>query len=241
MPSGKDVVFYAIPGAIAVVAGVLAYRAFRDRPWEPPKDPPELVVLAPCAAGHHKCGAGKLLVTTGEERDAGLDRCVYREVAACKVQCASEQIVLTGVDQATAKQQLCDPPADLGALIAEEKSYLDGLVAEAGACEGDGFIPTPDGIEQCILKSGKDPTAAGVVFGRIKCKLGTVATADRRPRLVARSEAVAVWCKRDPNATPAALDAGAAGATDAGDAGDAGDAATDAATDAAALVDAAAG
>ncbi len=234
MPSGKDVFFYAIPGAIAVVAGVLAYRAFRDRPWEPPKDSPELVALSPCGAGHYRCRDGKVQVTTGEERDAGLDRCVFREVQTCKFVCASDGIVLTGVDDKTAKAQLCDPPNDLSTLISEEKSYLDGLVTEAGVCEGDGYIPTPDSIEQCILKSGKDPNATGVVFGRIKCRRGVVPTADRTPRLVSRAAAVSVWCKRDPAAVPEApVDGGANLGADAGDAGDAdaGDA-TDASTDA---------
>ena len=223
MATAKDAIFYAIPASIAVVAGVLAYRAWKERPWEPPKDSPELLALSPCGAGHYRCKDGKVQVTTGDERDSAIDRCVFRDLAPCKRACASDGIVLAGVDDGTAKVQLCDAPRNVGTLIGEERSYLEAPVAEAGTCEGDGFIPTPDRIEQCILKSSKDPNAVGVVFGHIKCKLGMVPTADRRPRLVPREAAVAVWCRRDPDAgvddEVDAADAASDAATDASDGG----------------------
>ena len=197
----KAAIFWSIPIGIGVVAAFLGYRALRERPWEePPKDAQPLVRLSPCAAGQYRCHEGNLEVTTGDERDSGL--CEWNAVATCARGCASSRVTLAGVDEATAKLQLCDPPRPLWRLVAEEKSFLDAPVTEAGVCEGDGYIPNEEGFVQCISRSGNDPNAMGVVLGKTTCRFGAVPTADRAPRLIKREEAIAVWCKRDPAGEP---------------------------------------
>ncbi len=215
----KTAIFWSIPIGIGVVAAFLGYRAFRERPWQPSTEPPVVVPLSPCGAGQYRCHEGKVEITTGDERDSGL--CEWKSVAPCARACASSRVTLAGVDEATAKTQLCDPPRHLWRLVAEEKSFLDAPVTEAGVCEGDGYVPNEEGFVQCISRSGNDPSAMGVVLGKTTCRFGAVPTADRAPRLIKREEAIAVWCKRDPAGEP---DAEIEITMD--------DAATDAATDA---------
>lgn len=217
----KDLIFWSVPVAIACVAGVFAWRALRAPDWVPPKDTPELAFIDPCSRGRYRCRAGRVEMTTGDRGDA--NACRYVEVAPCARSCVTELVTLAGVDDAIARTQLCDLPLQPLLLLSKQESYLDTPVADAGICEGDGYVPSDDGFLQCISRSGKDPAATGVVIGRAICRAGVVNNLDRAPRLIKREEAAAVWCKRDPIAdTPADdanTDAGADANADAKEAG----------------------
>ena len=135
----KAAIFWSIPIGIGVVAAFLGYRALRERPWEePPKDAQPLVRLSPCAAGQYRCHEGNLEVTTGDERDSGL--CEWNAVATCARGCASSRVTLAGVDEATAKLQLCDPPRPLWRLVAEEKRFLAAPVPVVFASAREGAV-----------------------------------------------------------------------------------------------------
>lgn len=212
---GKDLIFWSVPLAIAAVAGVFAWRAFHTPEWVPSKDTPELAFVDPCAVGRYRCHKGRVETTTGEHApDGGPNTCAWREIGICSQACVSERVMLAGVDDATAKVQLCNLPKRPLALLSKDESFLDQAIADAGVCEGDGYIPTDDGFVQCILRSGKDPSAAGVVLGRSTCKAGAIKTLDRTPQLIKREEAAAVWCKRDPSADVEEPDAGTDASSD---------------------------
>jgi hypothetical protein len=206
---GKDLIFWSVPAIIACAAGVFAWRAFREPDWAPPRDQPELALLDPCARGRYRCHRGKVEMTTGDRAggDAGPNACAWMELAPCAKGCVTERATLAGVDEATAKGQLCDLPKQPLLLLSSTQSFLDSPVAEAGICEGDGYVPTDDGFIQCIMRAPNDPTAAGVVIAKSICRAGAIKTVDRAPRLIKREEAAALWCKRDPIADTEPLDA----------------------------------
>jgi len=207
---GKDLIFWSVPAVIACVAGVFAWRAFREPDWVPPRDQPELALLEPCARGRYRCRAGKVELTTGDRApDGGPNACAWMELAACARGCVTDRATLAGIDEATAKAQLCDLPKQPLLLLSSTQSFLDSPIADAGMCEGDGYVPTEDGFLQCIMRAPKDPTAAGVVIARSICRAGAVNTLDRAPRLIRREEAAALWCKRDPIADTEPADADA--------------------------------
>ena len=193
---GKDLVVWSVPAALALGALFFAWRAFWPQDVGAPSQPAEFAFVEACAPGRHRCRAKSVEVTTGERGDAGA--CTWRSVGSCVTACVSEQVALAGVDDATAKAQLCDPPRRPLLLLSKTESYLDAPLADAGVCEGDGYIPTSDGFLQCILRSSADRGASGIIFGRAFCRAGTVQTLDRAPRLVRREEAAAIWCRRDP-------------------------------------------
>jgi len=229
MARGKDAIFWAIPGAVALVAAVLAYRAFRSGPDEPSRDAPQMKISL-CEAGRYLCRKGEVLATTGEEGPEGGDRCVRRKLSKCARGCVAEEVTLAGMDEESAKRQLCDMPEYVNVYIRDEKNLLGMPAADAESCEGDGFAPTVDGIQQCILRSVVDPNALGVVVSTARCRLGAVQTIDRQPRLVSREQAIALWCRRDA-AAAAALDTGGVDIGPLGDpldAGDVGDGVSDA-------------
>lgn len=211
---GKDLIFWSVPAAIACVAGFYAYRAFREPPGSSPASPdPRLV--DPCAPGRYRCRAAKVQTTTGEHADGG-QACAYREVATCARGCVSDAVTLV-VDEGTAKTQLCDLPKRPLSLLSSFESLLEAPLVDAGICEGDGYVPSDEGFIQCISRSGKDPSSAGVVIARARCRFGVVPTLERAPLLIKREEAAAVWCKRDPSADVEPADA-AADVEDVGDA-----------------------
>jgi hypothetical protein len=213
-PRLKDAIFWAIPASVAVVAAVLAYRAFKGGHEEPSREPPALKISL-CDAGRYLCRKGEVMATTGEELPEGAanankdghDRCVRRKVGPCVKACVADDVTLAGIDDALAKTQLCDLPEYVNVYVRDERNLLGMPAADAGTCEADGFGPTPDGIEQCILRSVSDPNALGVIVATAKCRLGAVPTVDRRPRLVSRAQAIALWCRRDA-AAAAALETG---------------------------------
>ena len=226
----KDAAFYAVPVAIAAVAGVFAWRAFRGEPDAPSREPETKVLM--CPSGRYRCAKGEILATTGEEKTTG-SGCDEWRVSKCVRACVTESIVLEGVDDDTAKTQLCDAPIDVGPLIASEQTIVD-LGDDGGTCVADGWGPSEDGVLECILRSAKDPDALGVVVARVKCRTAVVPTMDKTPRIVGKDEAIAVWCARSEAALAdagVALDAAAAAdaASDASDASDAGDVTMDAA------------
>lgn len=205
----KDLIFWSVPLIIACVAAFFAWRAFREPEWAPPHDQPELAMIDPCARGRYRCRASRVEMTTGEHaRDGGPMACEWNQVAPCARECVTERATLAGVDDAVAKAQLCDPPKQPLLLLSSTQSFLDSPIAEAGICEGDGYVPTEDGFIQCIMRTPKDPSAAGVVIARSICRAGTIKTLDRAPRLIKREEAAALWCKRDPIADTEPADAG---------------------------------
>jgi hypothetical protein len=213
---GRDLLFWSVPAAVAAVAAFFAFRAFQRDEWVPPKDAPELAFVDPCAVGRYRCRKNRVETTTGERGDGGPLSCAYREIGACSRACVNERVSLAGVDDATAKAQLCNLPKRPLLLLSKTESYLDAPYADAGTCEGDGYVPTPEGFVQCILRSSKDPGLAGVVLGRSFCKVGAVNTLDRTPQLIPREEAAALWCRRDPAADAAEPDAGAPTVADGG-------------------------
>jgi hypothetical protein len=217
--SVKELVIWTIPLGIAGVAAVLGVRAYREKPWEAPPIPSALPPQ--CPDGVYRCRDRELQVSTG---DLGPDgkTCGFKRLSNCTRACSTTQAVLAGVDDDTAKKQLCDPPRKIGTLVSEERSFLSAPVADAEVCEGDGYIPTETGFDQCILKSSNDPAASGIVTGRVRCRFGAVATTERAPRLIKREEAIALWCKREPGWSPA---------LDVEDDGGVSDATTDAASD----------
>ncbi len=205
---GKDLIFWSVPAVIACVAAVFAWRAFREPDWVPPRNQPELALLDPCARGRYRCHGGKVEMSTGDRAmDAGLNACAWMEIAPCARGCVTEQATLAGVDDALAKTQLCDLPKQPLLLLSSTQSFLDAPVSDAGICEGDGYVPTDEGFIQCIMRSPKDPSAAGVVIAKSICRAGTIKTLDRAPRLIRREEAAALWCKRDPIAETEPADA----------------------------------
>jgi hypothetical protein len=205
----KDLIFWSVPAIIACVAGVFAWRAFREPEWAPPRDQPELALLEPCARGRYRCRAGKVEMTTGDRApDGGPNACAWMELATCAKSCVTERATIAGVEDAVAKSQLCDLPKRPLLLLSSTVSFLDSPIAEAGICEGDGYVPTEEGFLQCIMRNAKDPTATGVVIARSICRAGTIKTVDRAPRLISREEAAALWCKRDPIADTEPEDAG---------------------------------
>ena len=228
---GKDLIFWSVPLTIAGVAAVFAWRAFHQPEWVPSKDAPELAYVDACAVGRYRCRKDRVETTTGDRADGG--GCGWRELAVCSRACVSERVALVGVDDQTAKTQLCNPPKRPLLLLSKDESFLDKPLSDAGSCEGDGYIPVDDGFVQCILRSGKDPAASGVVLGHAYCKAGTIKTLDRTPVLIKREEAAAVWCKRDPSADldepEVGVDAGVSDAEAGIDGG--GDAVSDAASD----------
>ena len=118
-----------------------------------------------------------------------------------------EGVTLAGISEEAARVQLCDPPAAPESLVTDAKNHLAESTKDAAICEADGFLPSTEGIEQCILRSVVDPSALGVVVTSAKCRLGAVPTVDRSPRLIQRAQAIALWCKRDPTALDVAEDA----------------------------------
>jgi hypothetical protein len=223
----KDLLFWALPAALAAVAGVFAYRAIRPDEPSPPDGPPERVSLL-CPANHYRCVSGTVSVTTGEEDPGGEVPCTVHVVGRCAQKCVAEGVALVGVADDVAKMQLCDPPADVEPLVASELGIAQLIEDGGGSCVADGFGPSAEGVLQCILKSAKDPDSLGIVVGRITCRTGPVATRDDTPRIVSREQAIALWCRRDSaalSASAVALDAGSTDAADAdADARDAGDA-----------------
>lgn len=224
----KDVVIWSIPLGIAAAAAVFGVTALRDHAWD---EPPTSSVAPPptCPERVYRCREREVQVSTGEPALDGKS-CAFKRVGGCERACASQLAALAGVDDQTAKTQLCDAPKHPARLVSAEQNFLTQPVSEAGVCETDGFIPTDDGFLQCVAKSGIDPNATGVVIARTTCRLGAVPTTDRSPRLIKREEAIAVWCKRDPdpNADVDAPDAGASFDARVDAPGDAADAATDA-------------
>lgn len=223
----KDLIFWSVPAAIAIVAGVFAVRAFRTPDWVPPKDGPDPRLIDPCSPGRYRCRAGKVEVTTGDHADGGA-QCLYRPHAPCARSCVTEQVTMAGVDEKFAQEQLCDPPKRPLALLSKTESFLDAPIADAGMCEGDGYVPTDEGFLQCIMRSAADRASMGIVIARATCRAGAVKTIDRIPRLIKREEAAAVWCKRDPIAEIDDAPDASADAADAADATDATDAKADA-------------
>ncbi|MEO7094670.1 MAG: hypothetical protein ABI175_15540 [Polyangiales bacterium] len=211
---GKDLLFWTIPAAVAVVAAVLGYRALRpEGPPGPDDGPPEHVSLI-CPPHVHRCVSGTVSVTTGEEEPGGEVPCQVQLVGRCAQKCVAEGIALVGVPDDVARTQLCDAPDDVEPLVASELGIAQLIEDGGGSCLADGFGPSTEGVLQCILESAKDPDALGIVVGRITCRAGTVATRDDTPRIVSRAQAIALWCRRDaataPDATKeAAVDAAA--------------------------------
>jgi hypothetical protein len=220
----KDAAFYAVPAAIAVVAGVLAWRAFRgDGPDAPTREPPQSALM--CPSGRVRCAKGELLATTGEEKPNG-SGCDERHVAKCARACVSEGVALEGVDDDTARTQLCDAPENVEPMIASQLTIVE-LGDDGGTCVADGWGPSDDGVLECILRSAKDPDALGVVVARVKCRTPVVPTIDKTPRIVSREQAVAVWCARSIAALSDAgvmVDAMSSPIVDAGSDSDAADA-----------------
>ncbi|GAC1585233.1 MAG: hypothetical protein NVS3B20_14820 [Polyangiales bacterium] len=190
-----DALFWAVPGSLGVVAIAFAVRAFRASPPDPSGEVE--VQLSPCGAGHYVCQGNRVMVTTGESTHEGGDPCVRKKLEACGHRCVAEGVTLAGVEARIAREQLCDPPERPAAYVTEEKSLLEMPVRSAGTCEGDGFGPTADGIEQCIMRSAKDPNALGVVVATAKCRFGAIPTLDRSPQLILRDQAIALWCRHD--------------------------------------------
>jgi hypothetical protein len=192
----KDVVFWSIPAAIAVAASVYAWRALRAPAWAPP---PELVLADPCSRGRYRCRADRVEMTTGDHApDGGPMSCAWMEIGPCARTCVTEHVTLAGVDEATARKQLCDPPKQPLLLLSKQESFLDQPLGDAAVCEGDGYIPSDTGFIQCIARGLKDRSAPGVVIASATCRAGVVRTIDRGPRLITREEAASVWCARDP-------------------------------------------
>ncbi|MGZ5966736.1 MAG: hypothetical protein ACXWP4_03635, partial [Polyangiales bacterium] len=178
-----------------LAAGYLGLRAYREKPW---LETPTIVPLPPqCPEGQYRCRDREVQVSTG---DVGPDgkMCMFKRIAGCSRACSSSHVVLTGITDPIARVQLCDAPRRINTLVSEERSFLGASVADAQVCDGDGYIPTDEGFDQCVAKSASDPSAAGVVTGRVRCRYGAVATTQRSPMLIKREEAIAVWCKRDP-------------------------------------------
>lgn len=194
----KELVFWAVPVAIALVAAVFAWRAYRQEAWAPLRDDAEPRLSEPCAMGQWRCRSRRLETTTGEHGDGGPLSCQWKESVPCARVCTTELASLAGVELKLAKEQLCDPPKQPLALLATTESFLDAPIADAGVCEGDGYIPTEEGFLQCITRAGGDRVAPGVVIARSRCVAGAIATLERRPQLIKREEAAALWCKRDP-------------------------------------------
>lgn len=213
----RDAIVWSIPAAIACVAAVLAVRAFRGADG-PPREPPQLRLIDPCSPGRYRCMTGTLQTTTGERVDGSATNCAWQRVTACAVKCASERVTIVVPDDRTAREQLCDPPKRPLALLSSIENLLAAPIADAGECEGDGYIRTHDGFVQCVRRSGLDPASTGVVIARATCRAGVVPDLDTTPRLIPREEAASVWCKRDPIADLA--DTPDAGALD-GETGDA--------------------
>lgn len=194
----KDYVFWSVPLLIAAAGAFFAWQAYRTPPWQPPRDTPEVVFAEPCARGRFRCRERRVEMTTGDHAPDGSPvSCAWTEIAPCARECVSERVTLTGVDEATARTQLCDLPKQPLLLLSVQESFLNNPVADAGICEGDGYVPTENGFIQCIAKS-RDPGAAGIVIARAICRAGAIRTIDRAPFLIKREEAAAVWCKRDP-------------------------------------------
>lgn len=198
---GRDLVFWAIPLAIAGVAAFFAYRYFRV-PEPPSRDEAAELRFNPCAPGHQRCRAGEISETTGEPGDGG-QACAWRPIGRCQKACVADDVIYGGVDPAVAKRQLCDAPADVTPLIAGVTSNLDKKADEVPSCEADGYAPADQEIIQCVLRSRVDPNALGVVIASIRCRGKVVPTVDRAPRLITREQAVALWCDREAAATPA--------------------------------------
>jgi hypothetical protein len=197
--SVKELVFWTFPVGIALFAGYLGLRAYHDKPWiEPPRTAP---MPAQCPEGVYRCRDREVQLSTGEIGPDG-KMCMFHRVGGCQRACASTHVTLSGVEQETAHRQLCDAPRKLDSLVLEERSFLGAPARDAEVCEGDGYIPTLDGFNQCVLKSGNDPSASGVVTGRVTCRFGAVPTSNHTPMLIKREEAIAVWCKRDPLWSP---------------------------------------
>ena len=190
----KDLVVWSVPLTIAAVAGVFAWRAYRQPEWAPT---PELRLIEPCAPGHYRCRGGHVETTTGAPGDSGPLSCEWKETASCTRTCTTEVAMLAGVDAKTAREQLCDPPKRPLALLARTDSFLDAPVADAGSCEGDGYIPIQDGFLQCVSKAA-DRLAPGVVIAHSHCLIGAIKTLELRPQLITREAAAALWCRRDP-------------------------------------------
>jgi hypothetical protein len=223
----KDGVFYAVPAAIAVVAGVLAWRAFHgEGPGVPSQEPPPTALM--CPSGRYRCTKNEILATTGEEKTNG-SGCDERSVGKCARACVSESVSLDGVDDETGKTQLCDAPINVEPMVAKTLTIVE-LGDDGGTCVADGWGPSEDGVLECILRSAKDPDALGVVVARVTCRTQPVPTMDKTPRIVGRDEAIAIWCARsnaalidagvsaDAIATPAipTIDAGVDADADAG-------------------------
>jgi hypothetical protein len=195
----KDAFFFAVPAALAVVAGALGVQAWRRRN-EPPSE--QSYALRPvCSPARARCREGKVQVASGEVTDAGA--CVFTDAQRCRARCVSEHVDLVLADAKLAAEQLCDPPAEPRRLLTEPRSFLDQPVADAGSCEGDGYVPSAEGIVQCVRRSGLDRGSDGVVMGSARCKFGVVPTEERAPALIPIEEAAALWCRRDPAGEPA--------------------------------------
>jgi hypothetical protein len=198
------VVIWALPIGLFVFALFLGVRAYREH-HAPPRDGEESSIVAVCRPGRARCRARVVEISTGEQGDGGPTSCVFREAGRCLENCVVPDVELADVDEAIARTQLCDPPAEPSELVAEDRSFLDKPIAEAVSCEGDGYIPTAEGFLQCISRSGSDPMATGIVLADVRCRDGAVPTTDRAPRLIRREQAIALWCLRpraDPDAAP---------------------------------------
>ncbi len=186
---------WIIPAGLAAIAGVLGYRYLRDadgteRPS--PNDPPPQAHTQ-CPSQVVRCVKGEVRLQSGDQDAEG--KCLETKIGACSAACVAEGLPLERVDDSLARAQLCDPPADVEALVAKEETITE-LLDDGGVCEADGFGPDGDGIVECILRSTKDPDALGIIVRRIHCKKGPVATFDRRPRTISRERAIALYCLR---------------------------------------------
>lgn len=195
----RDLAFYAIPGAIMVVAGVMAWRYWNDR-RAPSSEPEPLQLVTACPPNRYRCQHGEVLVSTGDEATvAGKTECVTRSIARCRAECVVEGVNVDGIDDATAARQLCDRPQNVEPLVASEATATD-LGEDGGVCESDGWGPSDDGVLECILRSVVDPNALGLVVHRVRCATGVVVTGEKLPRLMGREQAIALYCRRDDKA-----------------------------------------
>jgi hypothetical protein len=209
----RNLLFWSVPASIAVVAGYFAYRYFREPAWAPPEDASYELRVNPCAVGRQRCVEGAIQESTGERADAGTggEVCAWKTLERCAKACVADRVTMAGLDAATTKKQLCDPPESVASLIAEQTSNLDKRPDEVPSCEGDGYAPTSTEIVQCVLRSAKDRGALGVVIGTIRCRTSVVATMDRAPQLISREQAVALWCARGEGAGSGAGSGAASG------------------------------